>query len=90
MQTPWKNTWENPYTLQTIMQALYASEINCSVSCFWDGGWDVKLGSEIGGYKAEANFDHLWQCAYWLRDQAIKAYPKSEFAAMFHGLEKVA
>jgi hypothetical protein len=28
-------------TLMHVMQALYASEINCSVSSFWDGGWLV-------------------------------------------------
>jgi hypothetical protein len=33
--------------LEETMQSLYDSEINCRVSCFWDGGWDVFIGDEI-------------------------------------------
>jgi hypothetical protein len=31
-------------SLMQATHALYASEINCSVSSFWDGGWLVQLG----------------------------------------------
>lgn len=72
-------------SLISIMQALYASEINCSVSCFWDGGWKVKLGDEMNGWKAEANFDNdkLDDAAQWLRDEAKKVYPHSEFSKVW-------
>lgn len=34
-------------------QEIYDSEINVSISWFWDGGIDVKLGDEMNGYKAD-------------------------------------
>lgn len=36
-----------------IIQRLYDLEINISISSFWDGGFEVKLGDEMNGYKAE-------------------------------------
>lgn len=66
--------------LLAVMLALYASEINIAVSCFWDGGWDVKLGDNMNGFKAEKNFDDLDSAAPWLIDEAKRLYPTSEFA----------
>lgn len=43
--------------LGSVMAALYRSEINCSVSSFWDAGWEVRLGDEINGYVAETTID---------------------------------
>jgi len=37
------------------MQALHNSEIDSSISCFWDDGRDVKLGDELNGWRAEEN-----------------------------------
>lgn len=70
----------NNYLIQ-LMQALYNSEINCSISCFWDGGWEVKLGDEMNGWRAQKNFDNvdLPNAAQWLVEAARKAYPQSEF-----------
>lgn len=71
---------EHSSKLTTVMEALYDSEINCSVSCFWDNGWDVKLGDPMNGYKAEANFRYLWEAADWLKTEAMERYPDSQFA----------
>jgi hypothetical protein len=30
--------------LGAIIDALYESELNCSVETFWDGGFTVRLG----------------------------------------------
>jgi hypothetical protein len=35
------------------MEALYAAEINCTVSSFWDAGFSVRLGDEMNGWRAE-------------------------------------
>lgn len=43
--------------LALILARLYRSEINCSISTEWDGGWDVKLGDEMNGWKAETTID---------------------------------
>lgn len=64
----------------TVMAELYSSEINCSISSFWDGGWTVKLGDEINGSAAEATFDAVGcEAGTWLAKQACKHYPDSLF-----------
>lgn len=69
-------------SLTAVLQALYASEINASISCFWDAGWDVKLGDELNGFKAERTFENseLDAAAVWLVSEAKRAFPQSEFA----------
>jgi len=39
------------WNLGKVIDALYDSEINCSVSTFWDGGFTMKLGDEMNGFK---------------------------------------
>lgn len=76
-----------------IFQELYDSEINFSVSCFWDGGFEVKLGDDLNGFKAETSWRNegnvrTWrEVNNWLRSEAIKAYPDSKFAQKYRGLE---
>lgn len=67
----------------SILQDLYHSEINFSVSTVWDGGFDVKLGDEFNGFRAEGNFDRWGEVEPWLRDEAIRHYPDSLFARMY-------
>ena len=78
------NTW----------QAIYDSEINTHISSFWDGGWDVRLGDKLNGYKAETAFYVEWspqdephnregflkEAIEWLAEEVIKQYPISTFA----------
>ena len=35
------------------LQKIYDSEINVTISWFWDGGIDVRLGDEMNGFVAE-------------------------------------
>jgi hypothetical protein len=67
----------------SIMQDLYYSEINVSVTSFWDSGFKVKLGDETNGFVAEARFQYWGQVEPWLRDKAIKHFPDSLFARMY-------
>jgi len=64
-------------TLDEIARLLYRNEINFSISCFWDGGFDVTLGDAINGFKAKENFDTLPECTAWLEVSARKFYPKA-------------
>jgi hypothetical protein len=64
-------------TLEQIMNHLYRHEINCAISCFWDGGWDVKLGDSINGFKAESCFDTLPECAAFLEARAREVWPQA-------------
>ena len=59
---------------------LYESEINCSISCFWDNNWDVKLGDEMNGFVAEDNFRTLAEAAEFLHKSALKRFPTSGYA----------
>jgi hypothetical protein len=67
----------------SVLQALYESEINCSITSGWDTGWSVKLGDQASGYKAEGMFKNLLDAARFLREQTIRHYPHSVFATMF-------
>lgn len=64
----------------SVLQALYDSEINFSISTLWDGGFDVKLGDEVSGIKAIANCGSMEAADQWLKDKAIELYPESDFA----------
>jgi hypothetical protein len=69
--------------LEEILISLYASAINVSISWIWDGEIDVKLGDPLSGYKAEGQLGTVTEVAEWLRDQAVRHYPSSEFAKGF-------
>jgi hypothetical protein len=45
--------WNWAMELGAIIDAVYESEINCSVEAFWDGGLTVKLGDDLNGFVAE-------------------------------------
>jgi len=69
--------------LGTIMAALHDSEINGEVSWFYDGVWRVRLGDEENGFLAEAIVSSPQEAAEWLRANAVRRYPASEFAKRF-------
>jgi hypothetical protein len=63
-----------------ILDDLYASEINFKIATDWDGGWTVALGNEYSGFVAETTVATFDAACHWLRAEAIKRYPDSEFA----------
>jgi hypothetical protein len=67
-------------TLSEVLDKLYDSELNFSISCFWDGGFDVKLGDPMNGYVAEGNVKTADQAAAWLDKQARIHFPASKYA----------
>jgi hypothetical protein len=69
--------------LEEILISLYASAISVSISWIWDGDIDVKVGDPLNGYKAEGTVGTVTEVAEWLRDQAVRHYPSSEFARQF-------
>lgn len=70
-----------PITLLQAMQYLYEHEINCSISSFWDGGWEVKIGDDMNGFKSSSQFDNaeLELVADWLISETYKVYPDIEW-----------
>jgi hypothetical protein len=69
--------------LEEILISLYASAINISISWIWGGDIDAKLGNPMNRYKAEGNVATVTEIADWLRDQAVRHHPSSEFARQF-------
>lgn len=63
-----------------IIQRLYNSEINVSISSFWDGGFEVKIGDDMNGFKAETNVRTFAEAEAWLEEEAKRLYPESVFA----------
>ena len=66
--------------LVSIFQQLYDSEINFSVSCSRDGGFQVTLGDALNGYASETVVESWDEVEPWLRAQAQLHYPESQFA----------
>ena len=70
--------------LEEVMHRLYVSEINCGMASFWDAGWHVWLGDEANGKKAEIyELNTAADAAKWLHEQAIKHYPRSQYAERY-------
>jgi hypothetical protein len=65
--------------LGTVVQALYDSELNCSISTFCDRGFTVKLGDEMNGFDAEKTVKTAAGAAAWLDSAARKHYPESSY-----------
>lgn len=65
----------------SIFQLLYDSEINFSISTFWDAGFDVKLGDDMNGFQAETQVRTIAEAEEWLAATARQHYPDSVFAA---------
>jgi hypothetical protein len=63
-----------------ILQDIYDSEINITISWFWDGGIDIGIGDAINGFKDENNFDTILEAMRWLRQRLVELYPESDFA----------
>lgn len=73
-------TWDatvRDCTLGTVLEILYANEINCGLQSFWDGGWTVWIGDEMNGRRAERSFEReqFADIAPWLADTAETLYP---------------
>ena len=65
----------------SILQQLHNSEINCGVKCFWDSCWTAWIGDDMNGIKTETNAPKTFEdCEIWLRDEAMRLFPDSDFA----------
>jgi len=63
-----------------LMQRLYESEINSSISSFWDGGFHWRLGDAMNGFVAEGQADSSGDAEEAMAEAARRAYPNSDFA----------
>jgi len=58
----------------SIFQQIYDCEINFEISCFWDGGFTIKLGDKSNGYKAIAVVDTWGEVEDWFILMMKKEY----------------
>lgn len=70
--------------LADVLEALYDSEINFKIQCFWDSGIEVMLGDEINGFRAYRRFEshELGEVAAWLDREARRCFPYSDYASV--------
>ena len=66
--------------LAVELQKIYDSEINVRISWLWDGGIDLWLGDDIGGYEAAENVPSVADVIPWLQEAIAHFYPTSTYA----------
>jgi hypothetical protein len=69
--------------LNQVLKALYASEINFTITTLWDGGYDYELCSAMewaGGKVKMLNADSPEALAAGLHRLALERYPNSKYA----------
>lgn len=70
-----------------MLQDLYDSEINASISWNWDAGVEVRLGNGLYGdeknWEASDNVKTIQDAEEWLVTRAIELYPNSVFAKKY-------
>jgi hypothetical protein len=62
------------------LQALYDSEINFTISIFWDAGFRWKLGDDMNGFVAEGEARTMKDAVASLVSAAMREFPESVFA----------
>jgi len=62
------------------LQEIYDSEINYSISTFWDGGFNIKIGDETNGFEEEMDFYLIQDAVQWLSERVVILYPDSNYA----------
>lgn len=68
-----------PSAEQTL-QALYDSEINFRIECFWDAGFNWSLGTEYAGFETCGTENTYAEAVSALAAAAVDRYPRSKFA----------
>lgn len=63
-----------------LIERLHDSEINGSISWFFDGGWRVQLGDKLNGVEAEDVVTSYAEAEAWLDRKARELHPDSMFA----------
>ena len=53
------------------LQLIYDSERNVTLTWFWDGGIQAKIGDEANGVKCFGTFQNVTHAVDWLFDAAF-------------------
>jgi hypothetical protein len=60
------------------LESLRESEINFTISTFFDGGWSFRLGDSTNGYLTGIDVDTFEEGLEWLWQAAEKHFPEAE------------
>lgn len=88
MTTKWKD-WNNDiclnhiHKLMDMIDGLYESEINFTISSFWDEGFTAKIGDTMNGFDEQKTFDTFWEAVDWVAHRAVELYPESSYSCKF-------
>jgi hypothetical protein len=64
----------------SILQGLYESEINFTVSAFWDCGFRWSVGDPLNGFVAEGSAQTFEWAVSDLAQATVEHFPNSAFA----------
>lgn len=64
----------------SVLQKLLDSEINASISTFFDRTVTARLGDDMNGFTAEQHCETVAEAEQWLAAEARRLYPRSVFA----------
>jgi len=59
------------------LQKIYDSEINIRISWLWDGGIDLWLGDDVGGFEATEGVKSVADVVPWLQEAIAHFYPRA-------------
>ena len=57
---------------------LYVNEVNFEMKTIWDGGYFIKLGDEMNGFKEEGGGDTFEEAVEDLKRMVKNHYPEVE------------
>lgn len=77
------------------LKRIGRSEINFSISYFFDDCWQVRLGDDLNGFTHESSYDSIERSVNKLIQEIIKQFPTSNYVntlrkrsdSVFHGLD---
>lgn len=62
------------------LQKIYDSEINISITTFWDAGYELQLGDIANGFCAKGSVETAAEIIPWFQKAILEHYPNSEYA----------
>lgn len=63
-------------TTDEMAITLYDAEINFAVTCFWDGGYESRLGDHLNGWGKTHHSDTFPEAIKVVFDQAYEQWPQ--------------
>lgn len=72
--------------LISVLEDMYMSELNFTLSTFWDSGYTVELGDELNGFKEKSEMlCSFKEVACELIRMIKKHFPESDFSKKYTG-----